>query len=102
VVKVSHKKFVRHWKPKCRFCPRRTVRVMPLGSLIPVCDKCSTALGDIIFHDILKIGASARGRLKAWKSWDQLEEKLFGGKACWRSLSGLYGVEASEPSSGDH
>ena len=39
-VKVSHKRYIRNWKPKCHFCPRRTVRALRLQSYTYVCDKC--------------------------------------------------------------
>jgi len=51
VVKVSHKTFIRNWRPKCHFCPHRTVRARPLGSYVYICDKCLRALSDIVFSN---------------------------------------------------
>jgi len=51
MVKVSHKKYIRNWKPKCHFCPRRTVRALHLRSYTYVCDKCLRPLREIIFSN---------------------------------------------------
>lgn len=49
--KVSHKTFIRNWRPRCHFCTHRTVRARPLGSYVYLCDKCLGALSDIVFSN---------------------------------------------------
>jgi len=42
-MKISHKKFIKQWKPKCVFCGRRTILRMP-DRKWHVCIRCLRAV----------------------------------------------------------
>ena len=46
-MKISHKKFIKQWKPKCVFCGRRTVLRMP-DRKWHVCIRCLRAVQAIL------------------------------------------------------